>query len=123
MCSDTHLSALAHAIVRMQVRLHGTPSEPLGDVETRIYRTLHAANVASLDERYPGDTSRDVPRFAAYARTVTAPMTVLKLCHSYAYQACEARTWEACEAKKLIDALESYTIRELPGYEQAPWSI
>jgi hypothetical protein len=48
---------------------------------------------------------------------------MIKLCHHYAYQACEHDGWEASDARKLVDAIEAHAVRHLPGYDDAPWGV
>jgi len=48
-------------------------------------------------------------------------VVVLKQIHCYQYQSCEHPDWEASEAYAYCKALEGRLIRNLPGYEEAPW--
>lgn len=52
-----------------------------------------------------------------------APVAVIKACHGYNYQACEADNYEESLARSIIKALEYHAINMLDGYEEAKWSI
>lgn len=51
------------------------------------------------------------------------PVAVLKLIDSYEYQACEHPEWETSEAHAFCSALRRALIHELPGYDEAAWSL
>jgi hypothetical protein len=49
---------------------------------------------------------------------------VIKACHGYIYQACEADDWKDTEAHAIINAIEGAAIRSLPGYQDSSaWSL
>jgi len=49
------------------------------------------------------------------------PVQVLKAISCYRYQSCESPDWDETEAAAFCDALESYAIKALPGYDAASW--
>lgn len=91
-----------------------------------VFRMLARENLASLDSRYPGDAKGDADAYrpVATARKERLPwLHIIKLCHHYAYQACEHSGWKDSAARKAIAALESYAVHNLPGYDDAPWGL
>jgi hypothetical protein len=51
------------------------------------------------------------------------PVIVLSALACYRYQACEHPGWPASEAFAFCAALEQAAIRQLPGFDAAPWAI
>jgi hypothetical protein len=52
------------------------------------------------------------------------PIDVIKGCHGYGYQACEAEGWNESEAFAIIAAITQSAIRALPGYQESnAWCI
>lgn len=90
--------------------------------------------MASVSYRYPDDAEADLPgpvedgpRFG-YRHPVMDPpgreikaVEVLSALACYEYQSCEHPGWEASRAKAFCDALRATAIRNLPGYDDAPW--
>lgn len=91
----------------------------------RIASVLHAENVRSVNARYkdcqPAHGFKYRPLALGYLNL--QPVQIIKACHCYAYQACEAEGWEQSEAKAIIDAIEAAAVRSLDGYEDADWSL
>jgi hypothetical protein len=115
LCSDCHLSALAVYAARNRLYVSS---------ERDVLGILGRANVESIRSRYPSSEetySADICSCAMLK--VHTPIQIIKACHCYAYQACEAKSWNDSDAKKIIDAIESHAIRRLPGYETAAWEI
>ena len=144
MCSDRHLCVLAayavrHVLesipyeLRSNLDSDGFERRP-GDYRRTVARVavmFALENLASIEHRYPGDHTGeraayetiDVPSTAeTEARTLPA-LTIIKACHCYAYQSCEHPGWGKSAARKLIDAIESHAVRNLPGYNDAPWGL
>jgi hypothetical protein len=126
MCSDTHLSALANAMVEAGI---------VPDRRAEEYFTmLVAQNKASLDARYEdaADMYEVNNKFLHSARFASNAEAV-KNCHCYAYQACEDDGWDDSEAKACVDALEAVILNKLgktydrlnntPEYNAAKWGI
>lgn len=86
-------------------------------------------NVRSVKHLYSEETAAaligdDTEKYVFTPRRVLRPVKVLKLCNNYEYQACEdSEAWEGSLAENFINELKERTIRLLPGYEEAPWSI
>jgi hypothetical protein len=139
MCSERQLTILAAYAVKHC--LEAVPSELRRDLDTdgfehkrgahdravdRVFAMLVRENLASLAARYPGDEPGDPevygPKDTARRETLPA-VHIIKLCHHYAYQACEHSGWQDSAARKLIGAIESRAVLHLPGYDDAPWGL
>ncbi|UCC72041.1 MAG: hypothetical protein JSV86_16985 [Gemmatimonadota bacterium] len=86
---------------------------------------LHAANCASLTDRY-GMTSFDpAPRVTASDMMALKfePACVLKQIDCYEYQTMDWSSYEGSEAARFVRAARAAAIRALPGYEEAPWGM
>jgi hypothetical protein len=92
------------------------------DQADRVGAMLWNENVKSVDHRYNDHTDREVYRFPAMTK-LRPPVVILKAIHCYRYQACEHPEWESSEAFAFCNALEAATMRNLPGYDDAPWGI
>lgn len=144
MCSDRHLAVLAAYAARNV--LEDVPYELRSDLDrdgferrsgdfvrtiSRVASMLAAENLKSIAHRYPGDHTGeaeayerfDVPKNAETEARTLPRLTIIKACHCYAYQACEHPGWEASAARKLINAIEAHAVRNLPGYNDAPWEL
>ena len=87
---------------------------------------LVSENLASLHCRYPEDAKGDPEAYVLDEKalqTTLPALHMIKLCHHYAYQSCEHSGWQSSDARKLIDAIESHAVHNLPGYTDAPWGI
>jgi hypothetical protein len=123
LCSVAHLSVLTIGITANR-------DEPLFDDE--VFTMLLEENANSLKYRYtnPEDCTDEAiaglrfnPLIVLEHPQVFTPAALIKLAQSYRYQACEHPEWQTTRACRLIDELISRQIRNLPGYEAAPWSI
>jgi len=141
MCSERQLTILAayavkHCLedvpydLRTELERDGFERTRGGHDRTvaRVLRMLARENLESLEYRYPSGTPVDdlAPGYepVAAARKETLPaLHMIKLCHHYAYQACEHPGWQDSAARKLVDAIEAHAVRRLPGYDDAPWGV
>lgn len=57
------------------------------------------------------------------AHTGELPLTILKLCSCYDYQACETDDYEETDAARIIRRIRGSAIGDLPGYDAAPWGL
>ena len=97
---------------------------------------LWAENLTSINYRYP-DTIEDMSNCPGpvgfgletvdeYTFRPTARLsvvTVLKAIACYEYQTCEHPTWKDSEAYAFCQELKEKMIRQLPGYDDAPWGL
>jgi hypothetical protein len=140
MCSEKQLTVLAAYAVkhcpeavpyrfRTSLDQDGFERTPGGYKRTisTVFGMLVSENLASLNARYgarDNEATFDeyVPDEKALKLTLPA-LHIIKLCHHYAYQSCEHDGWKGSDARKLIDAIESHAVHNLPGYVEAPWGI
>lgn len=111
-----------------------------GDSSTTVARKLAIANLASVEYRYSdldgksaeffcGETSNEayIDRCIALAEArsflSTLPNAAIgKMAHCFDYQACEHPNYKQGNyAYDLIRQIYSELVRQLPGYEDAPW--
>jgi hypothetical protein len=123
--SDAHISAIAH-FINVQFANYRTIGDglPTTDDPQAIGRVLYAANVVSVECRYP-DTKGDpvnVWRYNAPAKPVDV-VTFLKSLDCLEYQSCEVPNWEGSRAQRIIEWARRGAIGKLPGYDRAPWGI
>lgn len=126
---DFHLNAL----VTWAVNKHGNNSpsyywggqrrKMAGDAR-RIASVLYAENVRSVNARYKECDSAHGFQYAPTSANILSVVDVIKACHGYRYQACEAAGWEESEARAIVDGIEACAMRSLPGYEASPaWCL
>ena len=91
--------------------------------ERRIASVLYAENVRSVNARYKESEPAHGFIFQRVVNMLN-PIDVIKGCHGYSYQACEADGWEESEAFAIIGGIENSAIRSLPGYDESnAWCI
>lgn len=138
-CSDAQFKALAIFAVRKDDcgRIHVDPSYVDGArdvagktssiIATRYAAMLLAENVRSVRHRYPDDDGNyDEVRVSAAEVLNTgelSPVVILKQCANLDYQSCETNDWETTNAFKLLQRIKYAAIRNLPGYDEAPWGL
>ena len=81
---------------------------------------LTLANAASVNRRY-NEASAYEYRFVAIE--ANDAVQVLKACQSYDYQACEVADYRSTIAARIVDEIRREAIRNLPGYEEAKWTL
>ncbi len=139
MCSERQLTILAAYAVKHC--LDAVPGDLRRDLDSdgferkagerdrvlaRVFWMLAGEKLASLAARYPGDAHGQATDYTPVeaARKETLPAVhMIKLCHHYAYQACEHHGWKESAACRLIRAIESHAVHNLPGYDDAPWGV
>lgn len=141
LCSAKHISVLANASklpsgMRLVYIDEFLPAEVAAGAraasgqsdEEALFNLLADENLKSVSYRYPdatkiSDWTSDA-NFSYDCRAhVRTAVEVIKLAHSYEYQACEHPEWKESAAKRYVDRLISAWTRELPGYDDAEWSI
>lgn len=102
------------------------------DILDKVGQMLLDENVASVQHRYPSDTILQLPgkinaewllpfRYSPITSRVPTKVEAIKLVHCYKYQSCEHPGWKTSEAKAFCESLEGNLVREIPGYDEAPW--
>lgn len=116
--TDTHQRG--HVWGRDAITLANLLDRPLTrDTADDVGAVLLAANVASVNHRYAEDELEEI---YYYQQALAPAVDVLKAIDSFEYQSCEPPSWEHSEAKVICDALRRSAIRQLPGYDEAPWA-
>jgi hypothetical protein len=87
--------------------------------EQRIASVLYAENVRSVNFRYSESTTASGFRFKNVMTHMLKAVDVIKACHGYIYQACEADDWKDTEARAIINAIEQAAIHSLLGYQNS----
>jgi len=98
---------------------------------SEVGQMLLDENIKSVSYRYGDSPLTDLPgradgeyllpfEFNLMGKT-PKPIEILSITNCYSYQACEHDKWEQSEAKSFCDTLLAHTIRDLPGYDEAPW--
>jgi len=126
MCSDLHILSLLRFAETSRYGVYYTHNGIRRKLEDgaldRAAKVLHAANASSVNYRYAHNTVVQEP--LSYRRVpLLDALTVIKLCHRYAYQSGEHDSWSISEAKFIVDAIMSSATTRLPGYDAAPWGI
>lgn len=85
-----------------------------------IGQKLLDENYRSVNYRYSEDTQPRRFRERVLNHRVSV-VEVIKLCDCYDYQSCETPDWPETEAHAIMTALRERAIRNLPGYDDAPW--
>lgn len=123
--SNTQINALVRYASRNDIRAYySNPSRVLrvAGEEQEAAEMLLAANYTSVNYRYK---ENELPREIVYridAPMLTA-MQAIKLAQCLEYQSCEFPEWEDSAACALLEAIVSYAVRRLPGYDEAPYTI
>ena len=125
---DYHINALVswaagkHGSNAVSYYWGGRHRDVRGD-EKRIASVLYAENVRSVNARYKEADPAHGFVFKRVANVLN-PIDVIKGCHGYSYQACEADGWEQSEAFSIIAGIERSAIRSLPDYQDSnAWCI
>lgn len=96
---------------------------------------LYQENIRSVSARYPDDSIDNLPGpihkpaeiVVEFRAWITAaglkPVAILKMCDCLEYQSCETDDYRQTPAFALLDAIRGAAIRNLAGYEDAPWEF
>jgi len=125
--SDKHIAAMVNSMVP---HYPGDGKSYYWDGETRYFggnsqeigQKLWDQNYRSVNARYNEKTETPVYRGASIGRSLS-PIEIVKACHCYNYQSCEATDWEHTEAYAISEAIEASAVRRISGYEEADWAI
>ena len=122
--TDKHISAIIGYACRANVKAGWVPPKYAYEpgLEQEAVDLLYAANVRSFNARYSEDIPETGCVYPAFAPKLT-PIEVIKACDGLAYQCDEWEGFEGSAAQRLIHDIRNHAIRNLPGYEDANWSI
>jgi hypothetical protein len=135
MVSSDHIDALIHLALfgpvdstNWYAPMFSNPSRKLDVFSACILGyELERENVLSLRARYPKQTHLMEP-YVFPDNLFTVPprlsaVAALKLLQCYEYQSCEHEEWHDSATRRFCDHLKDSLIRQLQGYEAAPWDI
>ena len=114
--SKAHVAALVKFALQRRGELDGDPLQVCG--------MLYAANVVSVNHRYPNHTPEEPEAFTRaelLGAPDLSPVECVKACQCLAYQSCEVDTWPASEACRMVERIQGTAIAALPGYDKAAW--
>lgn len=116
--SDATIDALVTFAIGGTWRCWDGKPEELGQM-------LVDENYASVNYRYRGEEGGPHKYSFKFMSSPAklSPIVILKLCHCYEYQACEHSEWKDSKAHDAIRSIEAKAMRELPGYDDAPWGL
>jgi hypothetical protein len=100
----------------------GGKHNPVRGNERTVAGILYTANVESVNERYSEDDVSVGFKFKAYTKpqSITALLSCLACLD---YQSCEIYGYDKTIGATIIRAISKAAIRELPGYNEAPWGL
>ena len=137
-CSALHIKAIAiHATKRHEDGSYALINVKDEDFDlsdaTTVARILIAENVKSVccryedaeEESYANEMQMEVTIKDKYRIDLLAfsHVEMLKLIHCLNYQSCEHPHWRQSLGYRILKALERSLLRDLPGYDEAPWRI
>lgn len=115
--SKNHIDAMISSVRTEGIYLD---DEQVKD-RNRLGQELVNQNYRSVNERY--DEKDEPPTYEFKMQYPLQPVQVIKLCDCYDYQACETNDYRETFASKIVESIRHKAIRNLPGYENAPWGI
>lgn len=147
-CGQDHFKALAifattrrHGSLRVDPRyvdgLESVDPQVCQDELACVYAdVLYRENVRSCFVRYPREDLDSLPGEFEKPDTVTVThgdivraayrlpaVSILKMCDCLEYQSCESDNWRETVAYRLLNSIRRAAIRELVGYDDAPWDF
>jgi len=135
-CNEKHFLALAAWATRPTAggaRVHASYLSHFGgvdcsgrdreDVARYFANVLMWENVRSVRARYNHEWSVAplIPTPLGEHCVGLTPLHILKMCDCLEYQSCETDDYHTTTAWHLLQAIRRAAIRELPGYDEAPW--
>lgn len=132
LCSEQHIAMLANFASCNDIYLHAKyydnpdATKDAGDIAQALARE----NINSINARYPDSDTEGDNLFILNCRDIARKGTkqyqaveIIKAAQCFEYQACEHDEWNTSDAKTVIDKIISAAIRQLPGYDAAPWGF
>jgi hypothetical protein len=112
---------------------HGFRGTQLAEVYANI---LYEENVRSVSARYPNDSIDNLPGPIHKPATIQIagrdivndgyrlkPVDILSMCNCLEYQSCETDDWQQTLAYRLLNCIRDAAVRQLPGYDDAPYEF
>lgn len=123
LCSGLHIDTLASYASTHDVYIyHDDRRYPSKGQAAWMAGVLYTANVEAVNTLYCADDDSGTYEYTPGAK-LPDEATILKLCDSYDYQACELDEYAETLACTIVKAIRLKAISNLPGYEDAPWTI
>ena len=128
-CSPEHIGAIAHFLVKDSYY-----ERRFGGLK-KVVEALVDTNIESVEYRYSDIKGISVEEFIGMTRNELvreairptkrrySPIEVAKLAFSYQYQSCEHPGWKDSKAYEIVECVIGQAVREMPGYEAAPWAV
>lgn len=122
--SDLHINVLASfaELCRVSAYWQGQHFEFWRE-PGRLAAVLHTANVEAVNSRYRQDDVSGTFRFRRVHCPAVTAVQILKALSCYEYQTCDLPAYPDTLARALVDAIRGEAIRQLPGYDAAPWDL
>jgi hypothetical protein len=96
-------------------------SKYVSERPAELAQLLYAANVKSVNERY--DDENDDAFTFQHIKVDLPALHICSLANGLEYQCVDASNYEGSRADQLIRAIKDKAVRDIPGYDDAPWSI
>lgn len=118
------LETLRRAEYKSSIRVCGTEyNAPIDADMQAVGQILMNANTLSVNVRYGENEPAGDFRFLPVFVGEFDPLQALKACNCFDYQAGEIDDYRATAAAIIVDQIRGEAIRQLPGYDDAEWSI
>lgn len=118
--NQAHIDALVLAGVQYRI------VDALPDTMAELGQLLWDENYRSVNYRYSESEHapeyRDPPRRGIIGRRLV-DAAIAKAVHCYEYQSCEHPEWRDSKAAQFCDALKAAVLRNIAGYDAAPWEV
>lgn len=123
--SDKHIDAIMQwaSKSRSHPSIYGKNMSYDSSDQTRVGQILIDENYRSVNYRYKEGDKPHKYRYTSRNTLTPTPIQILKLLQALDYQCCETNDWRESEAYYIVQSLMSRAIHDLPGYEEAEWSI
>lgn len=115
--SDKHISVLTNFLNQQAFK----PKCAQDLTAQQIGQTLLDENTKAYCNRYREEFTQEA--FTLIQTETLTPVQAIKAAQAYEYQASESNTWEGSDAKAIIESIINAAILQLPGYEDAKWTI
>ena len=131
-CNPEHIGVLANAMSRANIRINGHRLHPQEMAPCQRQLRQHRGQVS----RRVGFMSGGCSLIAFRAQCTRKqpgpdpnlkPIDFIKIAQGFAYQSCEHKEWMEPsflnELETTYNSLLAHMIRQMPGYDDAPWHL